>query len=72
MGARASMSRKGISLDNAVAESFFSSTKTELGIDKPLASFAQANAMAAEYIDVFYNAVRLRSTNGYVSPIPFE
>ncbi len=28
--------------------------------------------MAAEYIDVFYNAVRLHSTNGYVSPIPFE
>ena len=72
MGARASMSRKGNCWDNAVAESFFSSTKTELGIDKPLASFAQANSMAAEYIDVFYNAVRLHSANGYVSPIQFE
>ena len=72
IGARASMSRKGNCWDNAVAESFFSSTKTELGIDKPLASFAQANSMASEYIDVFYNAVRLHSTNGYMSPIQFE
>ena len=72
IGARASMSRKGNCWDNAVAESFFSSTKTELGVDKPLASFAQANSMATEYIDVFYNAVRLHSTNGYMSPIQFE
>ncbi len=67
-----SMSRKGNCWDNAAAESFFSSAKTELGITKPLASLSVANAMIKDYIDAFYNTVRLHSTNDFMSPIYFE
>ena len=66
------MSRKGNCWDNAAAESFFSSAKTELGITKPLASLSVANAMIKDYIDAFYNTVRLHSTNDFMSPIYFE
>ena len=69
-----SMSRKGNCWDNAAAESFFSSAKTELGITKPLASlcFWPPNAMIKDSIDAFYNTVRLHSTNDFMSPIYFE
>ena len=68
------MIRKGNCWDNAVAESFFSKPKTELGITKPLASlcFWPPNAMIKDSIDAFYNTVRLHSTNDFMSPIYFE
>lgn len=72
MGARQSMSRSGDCWDNAVAESFFSSAKTELAIRQPLASFRVAKALLAEYIERFYNLVRLHSTVGYMSPVAYE
>ena len=72
MGARQSMSRKGDCWDNAVAESFFSTLKTELGIDKPLASLRAADVILAEYIENFYNRVRLHSTVGFLSPVAYE
>jgi transposase InsO family protein len=72
MGARTSMIRSGDCWDNAVAESFFSSAKTELAIRRPLASFRVAEALLAEYIDDFYNPVRLHSTVGYMSPVAYE
>jgi transposase InsO family protein len=66
-----SMSRRGDCWDNAVVESFFSTLKQELE------STAWANEPAAahavgEYIDRFYNPVRLHSTLGYQSPNAFE
>ena len=72
MGARPSMSRSGDCWDNAVAESFFSSAKTELAIRRPLASFRVAEALLADYINHFYNPVRLHSTVGYMSPVAYE
>ena len=53
---------------------FFSSTKTELGITKTLASlcFWSPNAMVKDYIDAFYNTVRLHFTDAFTSPIYFE
>ncbi len=72
MGARQSMSRSGDCWDNAVAESFFSSAKTELAIRQPIASFRVAQVLLAEYIDCFYNRVRLHSTAGYMSPVAYE
>ncbi len=72
MGARPSMSRSGDCWDNAVAESFFSSAKTELAIRRPLASFRVAEALIADYINHFYNPVRLHSTVGYMSPVAYE
>ena len=72
MGARPSMSRSGDCWDNAVAESFFSSVKTELAIRQPIASFRVAQTLLAEYIEHVYNWVRLHSTAGYMSPVAYE
>jgi putative transposase len=70
-----SMSRKGDCWDNAVAESFFGTYKAELLADQPQGRFtskAQARALTADYIDGFYNTVRLHSTLDYKSPVAFE
>jgi putative transposase len=67
-----SMSRKGDCWDNAVIESFFATLKTEhLDGMTPEDSAAVVRAVA-DYIDRFYNPVRLHSTLGYVSPISHE
>jgi putative transposase len=71
-GIIASMSRKGDCWDNAVAESFFSTLKTELGADRIYASHDEATSTIAEYIDQFYNTSRRHSYLGYLSPIEFE
>jgi putative transposase len=74
-GTLCSMSEKGECLDNAVAESFFGTYKAELLADQPQGRFtskAQARALRADYIDGFYNTVRLHSTLDYKSPVAFE
>jgi putative transposase len=67
-----SMSRKGECLDNAVAESFFSSLKTELVDHKDYHSKQEAKQSLFEYIEVFYNRRRRHSYLDYVSPVEFE
>jgi transposase InsO family protein len=67
-----SMSRKGDCWDNAVAESFFSTLKTELVRDRIYASHDEATTTIGEYIDEFYNTRRRHSYLGYLSPIEFE
>ncbi|MCC6581392.1 MAG: IS3 family transposase, partial [Phycisphaeraceae bacterium] len=67
-----SMSGKGDCYDNAVTESFWATLKTELIHDQDYATRAEAQASIFEYIEVFYNRVRLHSTLGYVSPETFE
>ena len=67
-----SMSRKGDCWDNAVAESFFATLKTELVHDARWKTRDEARAALVHYIEVFYNRRRLHSTNGYVSPVDFE
>ena len=71
-GAIASMSRRGDCYDNAVAESFFSTLKHELGGEKELATRAELKEAVREYIDGFYNPERRHSTIGGMSPITFE
>jgi len=71
-GIRPSMSRKGNCWDNAVAESFFASLKTELDQQGPFQTREQARTEIFEYIEVFYNGIRRHSTLGYVSPRDFE
>ncbi len=66
------MSRKGDCWDHSVAESFFSTAKSELGIDKPVTSVHVAEMMLAEYIDDFYNQIRLHQTIRYKSPVAYE
>jgi len=67
-----SMSRKGKCWDNAVAESFFHSLKTELIYREIFETRAQANQAIFEYIEVFYNRQRMHSANGNLSPAEFE
>lgn len=67
-----SMSRKGNCYDNAVAESFFHSLKTELIHHSKFETRSQANQAIFDYIEVFYNRKRLHSTNNYMSPVDFE
>ena len=65
------MSRAGDCYDNAVAESFFSTLKTELGMPR-WASRASAARAVGDYIDRFYNPRRLHSSAGYHSPMDAE
>ena len=67
-----SMSAKGNCYDNAVAESFFHSLKTELTHHMNFETRSQANQAIFEYIEVFYNRQRLHSSNNYLSPVDFE
>lgn len=71
-GIRLSMSAKGHCYDNAVAESFFHTLKTEEVYLKRYRSREEAKVAIFEYIEVFYNRERLHSTLGYRSPKEFE
>ena len=66
------MSKKGDCWDNAVAESFFHSLKTELIHHENFLTRSQANEKIFEYIEIFYNRQRLHSSNNYMSPSEFE
>lgn len=66
-----SMSRKGDPWDNAVMESFFGSLKTELIHHKHYKTRDEARRDIFEYIEIFYNRVRLHSALGYLSPVQF-
>ncbi len=66
------MSRKGECLDNAVAESFFGTLKTELVDDEDYRTRQEAKQSLFEYIEVFYNRKRRHSSLDYLSPIDFE
>jgi len=67
-----SMSRKGNCWDNAVAESFFHSLKTELVHHCDFATRAEAKQAIFEYIEVFYNRKRRHSANDHMSPVDYE
>ena len=71
-GIMQSMSRKGDCWDNAVAESFFRTLKTECVYHEKFTTRAQAKQVIFEYIEVFYNRKRRHSNNNYLSPVEFE
>lgn len=62
---RRSMSRKGNCWDNAVAESFFKSLKTELIYGNKLISKERMEMEIFEYIEIWYNKKRRHSTLNY-------
>jgi transposase InsO family protein len=66
------MSGKGDCWDNAVMESFWGTLKTELVHHERYETREQARASIFEYVEVFYNRVRLHSSLGYLSPEQFE
>jgi transposase InsO family protein len=71
-GVRQSLSRPRQCWDNAVAESFFATLKTELVYRAPLPTVDAARTAVFEYIEIFYNRRRLHSALGYQSPSAYE
>jgi transposase InsO family protein len=67
-----SMSRQGNCWDNAVAESFFRTLKTEWAYHIYLKDYDHAKQELFEYIEAFYNCQRLHQTLNYSSPDAFE
>ena len=67
-----SMSRPGNCYDNAVAESFFGTFKTELVHREHYRTRAQARASVFEWIECWYNRRRRHSSLGFLSPEAFE
>lgn len=71
-GLEPSMSRAGNCYDNAAMESFWSTLKQELVYRQKFLTRAQAAAAIFDYIQTFYNPIRLHSALGYKSPLDFE
>jgi putative transposase len=72
LGIEVSMSRKGNCWDNAVAESFFATLKTELIYRRSWSSRVELRAAVFDYIEIFYNRQRLHSTLDYKTPDQIE
>ena len=69
---RQSMSHKGDCFDNAVAESFFATLKTELVYPNFFATRLEARSDIFEYIEIYYNRMRIHSFLNYMTPDQFE
>jgi putative transposase len=67
-----SMSRAGNCYDNAVAESFFATLKSELVHRTHYRTREEARASVFEWIECWYNRRRRHSSLGYLSPEAFE
>src|SRR5262249_615187 len=71
-GIRPSMSRQGNGWDNAVAESFFHTLKTEWIYTEGYDTHEEAQTGVCEYIEVFSNRQRGHSANGSLAPLLYE
>jgi putative transposase len=71
-GILASMGSRGDAFDNAAAESFMASIKTELTKRKTFKTRDEARLAVFSYIEAFYNPQRRHSALGYLSPIEYE
>lgn len=72
LGYKQSMTGVDHCFDNAHAESLFSTLKRELVRGKAFENHEQARSAIFEYIEVYYNRVRLHSALAYQSPERFE
>ena len=71
-GIQPSMSRAGCPWDNAMAESFMKTLKSEEVDGRRYRDLADALASIGEFIETVYNQQRLHSALAYRSPITFE
>ena len=69
---RPSMSSTGNCFDNAPMESFWHSLKVEATHGEDFATRDDAKACVFDYIEGYYNTVRMHSSIGYMSPTQFE
>lgn len=67
-----SMSGKGNCYDNAVMESFYHTLKIELIYGQRFLTREEAQLAIFDYIEVFYNRLRLHSSLDYQTPDDFE
>ena len=67
-----SMSRPGNPYDNAKAESFMKTLKTEEVNASRFKNLNEAQISIAHFIDTIYNTTRLHSALGYCPPLEFE
>lgn len=67
-----SMSRRGNCHDNAVAESFFSNLKNEITHHTIYDTRQEAMAAISDYVEVYYNRLRLHQTLQYRTPAEVE
>jgi putative transposase len=67
-----SMGRVGCAYDNALAEAFVATLKTELLYRSSLPTREVVKTAIFEYIEGFYNSRRRHSALGYLSPAEFE
>ena len=66
------MGATGVCWDNAVAESWFGTMKRELAHRRRWATRAEARRELIRWIEGWFNALRLHSSNNYRSPIDWE
>jgi putative transposase len=71
-GIMASMGSKGDAFDNAAAESFMATIKTELIYRNRFKTKDEARLAVFRYIEGFYNPTRRHSALGYKSPVEYE
>lgn len=71
-GVRLSLGRRGQCWDNAVAESFFATLKTELLHRQAWSTRNAARQAIFEYVEGWYNTRRRHSSLGYLSPAAYE
>ena len=67
-----SYSRKGTPWDNACIESFHSLIKREWLNRFKIMDYRQTYQLVFEYIETFYNTVRIHNHCGYMSPNNYE
>ncbi len=71
-GIEVSMSRTGDCYDKAAMEAFFATLTKECTDRVRFQTRQEARSAIFEYLECFYNPVRLHSTLQYVSPVAFE
>ena len=72
LGTQQSMSRRGNCYDNATAESFWATLKTECFNNLIPHSKDAARSTIFDYIEAFYNPVHRHISLGFLSPVNFQ
>lgn len=71
-GIQVSMSNKTDPYDNAMMESFFATLRAELTDLQDFLTHDEARVAIFDFIEVFYNRLRIHSSIGYISPVEYE